>query len=136
MLSRLARLESPLLNDIALLILRLALGGSMLMAHGLGKFQNFAEHSAQFPDPFGMGSSLSMGLAVFAEMFCSILIILGALTRVAAIPLIVTMAVAFFIIHGADAWNVKELSFIYLAGFIALFCLGSGRISVDGVLLK
>ena len=136
MLSRLARLESPLLNDIALLILRLALGGSMLMAHGLGKFQSFAEQSAQFPDPFGMGSSLSMGLAVFAEMFCAILIILGALTRVAAIPLIVTMAVAFFIIHGADAWNVKELAFVYLAGFTALFCLGAGRISVDGVLLK
>jgi putative oxidoreductase len=136
MLSRLARMESPLLNDIALLILRLALGGSMLLAHGLGKFQSFGENSAQFPDPFGLGSPVSMGLAVFAEMFCSILIILGALTRVAAIPLIVTMGVAFFMIHGADPWNMKELSFVYLAGFIALFCLGAGRISVDGVSLK
>jgi len=136
MLSRLARLESPLLKDLALLVLRMVFGGSMLMAHGLGKFQNFSEKAAMFPDPIGLGSSLSMGMAVFAEMFCSILIILGALTRVAAIPLMITMGVAFFMIHGADEWNIRELSFLYLGAFTAIFCLGAGRISVDGILLK
>lgn len=136
MLSRLARLESPILKDLALLVLRLALGGSMLMAHGLGKFQNFSEKAAMFPDPIGLGSSLSMGLAVFAEMFCSILIIIGALTRVAAIPLMIMMGVAFFVVHGADEWTIRELSFLYLAGFTAIFCLGAGRFSIDGVLLK
>ena len=136
MFSRIARFQSPFLNDIALLVLRLALGGSMLVAHGLVKFQNFGEQSTQFPDPFGFGGPLSMGLAVFAEMFCSILIILGALTRVAAIPLMITMGTAFLVIHTADAWNIKELAFVYLAGFFTLFCLGAGRFSVDGVLLK
>ena len=74
--------------------------GMMLLAHGWGKLTSFAERSSSFPDPLGVGSSLSMALATGAEAFCALAVILGFATRWAAVPLMVTMAVAALIIHG------------------------------------
>lgn len=121
-------------GDLGKLALRVALGGSMLFAHGIPKIQGWAEKSSVFPDPFGIGNAPSMALAISAEAFAASLLILGALTRLSLLPLIVTMAVAFFVIHGADPYSQKELSFIYLAGFTGLFFVGPGRISLDAVL--
>lgn len=136
MIGPLLRMNSPLLNDVALLGLRLVCGLTMLFAHGMVKLQGYSERAATFSDPLGLGSEVSLMLAVFAEVFCSILLVLGALTRLSVLPLIVTMAVAFFIHHGADPWRQRELSFLYLAAFSAIFLLGPGRFSVDGMLLK
>lgn len=136
MIGSLLRMNSPFFNDLALLGLRLVLGLTMIFAHGLGKLQNYSERAATWADPIGLGPELSLALAIFAEVGCSLLLVLGAVTRLAVIPLIVTMAVAFFIVHGGDEWKLRELSFIYLAGFSALFFLGAGRFSVDGLLLK
>ncbi len=124
------------MGDLGKLGLRLALGGTMLIAHGLPKIQVWAEKSPVFPDPFGLGSSTSMALAIAAETFAAGLVVIGALTRLSLIPLIITMAVAFFVIHAADPWQQKELAFVYLAGFSALFFIGAGRLSVDSLLLK
>ncbi len=123
-------------GDLGKLVLRLAFGGSMLFAHGIPKLQSWSEHSAAFPDPFGVGSQVSMGLAISAELFAAGLVMIGALTRLSLIPLMVTMAVAFFWAHGADPWKIKELAFLYMAAFGALFFVGPGRISVDAVLNK
>jgi len=136
MIGPLLRMNSPFLSDVALLGLRLALGLSILFGHGLVKLQNFSERGALFADPFGFGPQTSMGLAIFAEVFCSILLVLGAVTRLSVIPLIVTMATAFFFVHSADDWKTKELAFVYLLSFSAIFLLGPGRFSVDGLLLK
>lgn len=84
-----------------------------------------------FQDPFGVGGTISLGLAIFAEVFCAILVVLGLWTRLALIPLIATMAVAFFIIHSGDPFIKKELSLLYLIGFSALFAGGPGLYSVD-----
>ncbi len=119
-------------RDVGSLILRVGLGSAMMLNHGLGKLQSFSEKSGGFPDPLGVGSPMSMALAVFAEFFCSAAIIVGFATRLALTQLIATMAVAFFIIHGADPFSKKEMAFLYLVPFIALFLLGPGRISVDG----
>jgi putative oxidoreductase len=71
---------------------------------------------------------------VFAEFFCSILLILGLFTRLAAIPLVIGMAVAAFVVHGADPFAAKELSLLYLFIYVALIFTGPGRHSVDYVL--
>ena len=123
-------------TDCALLMLRLCLGLTMLFGHGLGKLTNFGEKSEKFLDLFGIGSKASLGLAVFAEVFCSGLLVFGLLTRFAALNLVVTMFVAFGIFHGwaLTGKNSGEMAFIYLAGYMVLLLAGPGRFSVDGAL--
>jgi putative oxidoreductase len=121
------------LRDFGLLALRLWLGLSMLILHGWGKFQGFAEASKSFPDPLGVGSPVSLALAVFAEVVCAALLALGLATRLALILLIITMGVAFFVVHGGALTGDRsgELAFIYLGGFVTLLLTGPGRFSVD-----
>ena len=90
--------------------------------------------SAAFPDPLGVGSTLSLGLIIFAEFFCSALIILGLFTRLATIPLMIGMIVAAFIIHGNDPFAVKELSLFYLSLYVGLIFTGAGKYSLDYLL--
>ncbi|WP_319591801.1 DoxX family protein [uncultured Draconibacterium sp.] len=121
--------------DLSLLLLRLATGGFML-THGIPKLQRLLAGEMQFGDPLGLGPEVSLVLAVFAEVVCSILIVLGLGTRLAVIPSIVTMAVAAFIAHGADPFGRKELALLYLVGYIVLLLSGSGKFSVDRLISR
>lgn len=117
--------------DVGLLLLRVVVG-SFMLTHGLGKLTMLMnDNPIQFADPFGFGATVSLALTVFAEVVCSFLIIIGLLTRLAVIPLAITMAVAFFYIHGADAFGDKELSGLYLTIYVLLGITGSGRYSFD-----
>jgi putative oxidoreductase len=116
--------------DLGLLLLRVAAGGAML-THGWPKLQKALAGSTQFADPIGVGPELTLYLAIFAEFVCSILVILGFATRVAVIPLIATMLVAFFLVHSADPFGVKESSFIFLSIFACIFLTGPGKYSLD-----
>lgn len=120
--------------DVALLVLRLWLGLSLLILHGSGKLTGFSQMSGNFPDPLGVGSTASLALAVFAEVLCAALLVIGLFTRAAAAILAITMATACFLVHkGAlSGPNSGELAFIYLAGFVAVLIAGAGRFSVDG----
>lgn len=126
----------PRSTDLGLLILRLWLGLSMAVLHGLVKAQNFDGILSQFKSMIGLGAKPELMLALFAELVCSVLLVLGLFTRVAAVFLIVTMAVAFFVAHGAVLTGAGsgELAFIYLAGFVTLFFTGAGKFSVDSKL--
>jgi putative oxidoreductase len=115
------------MQDLGLLILRLGAAGSMFFAHGLGKLLSYSENMHSFPDPLGLGSPVSLGLAVFAEAICSLLVILGVATRFACVPLLITMYVAGFAIHSSDPWAKKELAFLYSFVFLALMLTGPGR---------
>lgn len=107
--------------------------GLLLMNHGIQKWSNFQEMSLSFPDPLGVGGSMSLGLAIFAELICSMAFVIGVLYRLALIPMIFTMAVAFFVIHVNDAFVVKELAFVYLGVFVLMYVAGPGKFSVDYV---
>lgn len=105
--------------------------GTLLMIHGFGKLYNYQALASAFPDPIGMGSELSLILAISAEFFCSLAFIFGFLYRIVLIPMIFTMIVAVFIIHVADPFTVKELAFVYLVVFIMLYITGPGRYAAD-----
>jgi len=108
-----------------------------MLVHGIPKLQMLlGGESVQFPEVFGMGATLSLSLAVFAEVICSIFILFGLGTRLAAIPLIITMLLAIFHIHIAEPFAVKELAVLYLLIYSMLLLMGSGRYSLDAVLLK
>ena len=123
-------------GSLGLLLLRVSVGGMMLVCHGWGKLTGFAERSSSFPDPLGVGSPLSMALATGAEAFCALAVILGFATRWAAVPLMVTMAVAALIIHGDDPWAKKEFALLYFFPFATLLLTGAGRYSLDAFLRR
>ncbi len=119
------------LTDAGRLLLRLYFGGAMLMAHGWGKLTNFADKKDVFPDPLGVGSTVSLTLAVSAEVGAALLVVAGLLTRLATIPLMATMAVAFFLVHGGDPFRKRELALVYLVGYLVILLLGPGKFSLD-----
>jgi putative oxidoreductase len=122
--------------SFATLVLRLGLGIIMLVAHGNDKLQHFSKYSGLFADPFHLGSVTSLSLAIFAEFFCSCLIILGLFTRLACIPLIIDMSVALFYAHHGDVFGVGERAALFLTGYISLLFLGPGKVSMDGMVGK
>ena len=112
-----------------ILILRLFFG-VMFFIHGLGKMMNFSELSQTYPSVFGLGSYMTLMLAVFTEFCCSLFLIAGLLFRIMLLPMIVAMAVAFFDIH--DGFLPEgELSLIYLIVFCLLYFVGPGKFSID-----
>lgn len=126
----------PFSINLALLFLRLSVG-LLMLTHGLEKFANLiGDDPISFPDPIGFGVSVSLGLAVFAEMLCSIFLIFGFATRLSAIPLLITMLVAAFIIHAEDPFSKMELPLLYASVYIVLVFTGAGSISVDRFIYK
>lgn len=94
---------------------------------------NFSVLSDNYPSVFGLGSYTTLMLSIFTEFCCSLFLLTGLITRIVLIPMIISMAVAFFDIHDA-LLPEGELSLIYLLVFIILFVTGPGRYSVDYIL--
>ncbi len=134
MLSRIWSVK-PFSLDIGLLLVRLTLSGLMI-PHGYNKLLNFTAEANTFPDPMGVGHPLSLGLAIFAELFCSILLACGLFTRFALIPLIATMGIAVFIILADDPFGDKEHALLFLIPYVGLFLTGPGTWSLDQFLKK
>lgn len=123
------------MNDLGLLLLRIFAGGFMAFGHGYGKFVKFfSGEEIKFLDFLGIGMKASFFLAMSAEFFLAIFVILGLFTRTVTIPLIITMAVAAFIAHGDDPFQKKEMALLYLTVFGTLFFTGGGKYSVSAFL--
>ena len=117
--------------NAAIFLIRIAISGMMLV-HGIPKMiQLFSGSAIQFPSVFGMSPEVSLGLAVFAEVVCSVLVLAGLGTRLAVVPLAITMMVAAFSIHAADPFVKKEMALHYLLAYVVLFFTGSGKYSLD-----
>lgn len=117
--------------NIATLLLRLGFGLLMLINHGYSKLANFPELTQKFGDPYGFGKATSLTLVVFAEFFCAAFIILGLFTRLATIPLIITMGTVVFVVNKMDFGSSAELPLLFLTGYLAILFLGPGKISLD-----
>ncbi|MBI5905162.1 MAG: DoxX family protein [Deltaproteobacteria bacterium] len=134
--------------SVGLLILRLGIGG-YLVTHGWGKVQMLlAGAGGQFGDPIGLGPTASLVLVATAEFLCALLIIVGLGTRFAAVPVVISMSVAAFVVHARDPWTMetaarafmagtsktwfaKEPALLYLVPFLALVFTGGGMFSLD-----
>jgi putative oxidoreductase len=121
--------------NAAMLLLRVGLG-VMMIPNGYNKLVNFAKYKPDFINFLGMGNTTSLALVVFAELFCAGLLILGLFTRLATIPLIITMLVAAIKAHHADFFGEGQHAALFALGFLVIFILGPGRISVDGAIGK
>ena len=125
----------PLHTDTGILLLRLILGG-IFTWHGVNAIAHYNEYLAMSKSTIGLGAKLEFDLVVFSYLVCGILIVLGFLTRLSVIPIFIAMSVAFFIAHKNDAFLMKQLPFVYWLLCIAVFIMGSGRYSVDHLLIK
>lgn len=121
--------------DIGLLIFRIGIS-ALILTHGVPKLiRFFGDEPISFRDPLGFGEVTTFTLAVFAEFVCAVLIIIGFGTRLAAIPLILSMAVVALIVHMPDGFGSQELPLLYFFGFLLLFFTGAGKYSLDHYLL-
>lgn len=117
------------LKDLSLLLLRLTFGGLMIINHGWGKMIKLMNGEG-FKNII-ISPKISLALAVFAEVVCAGLIAIGLFTRLATIPLMITMFVAAFIVHWNDGLGRMEHALLFLIPYLVLFFLGPGRYSVD-----
>lgn len=124
------------LNSIGLFILRIGTSGLMISLHGWPKLKDFSEIKTDFPELIGLSSETGLILAVFAEIFCSILLSLGILTRIVAIPLLITMFVAAFIFNAEQVFIVKEKGVLFMMVFLFFIIVGAGKFSVDHYFIK
>ncbi len=86
---------------------------------------------SDFGDPIGVGPTVSLILCLIGEVLAPILLIVGYKTKLAAIPAVITMAVAAFIVHASDNLGTKEHALLFLIAFLVLFFTGAGKYSID-----
>lgn len=124
--------------NLGLLWLRVLMGLGISLFHGYGKvfggrMEQFTEGVAKMgfpmPDAFAWTGALS-------EFLGGILIALGLGTRIAAFFVFSTMAVAAFIRHASDPFDVKELALLYGTIAMAIVLIGPGRFSLDHLICK
>ncbi|MFC5626427.1 DoxX family protein [Algoriphagus winogradskyi] len=126
-------MKKTVLEDIGLLALRLGAGG-MIITHGYPKLLRlFGDDPIKFMDFLGLGPVVSLSLAVFAELLCGILVIIGFKIRLATIPLMITMLIAVFVAHASDPFGRKELPLLYFIVFFCILIFGAGKFSIDGM---
>ncbi len=122
--------------NFIILAMRLSVGLCMV-SHGYGKcIKLFGDEPIEFADPIGLGQTASLALTVFAEFLCSILLIIGLTTRLAAIPLFITMLVIIFVVHLDDGFKKMELPILYSVSYFSLILTGGGKFSVDALISK
>jgi putative oxidoreductase len=126
--------------DLALLVLRVWVGASLFLRHGLERLFGSADAISQFPDPLHLGSYVSFIVATCSDGFFSILVVAGLGTRWAALLIFCNIFVAWalvvhfqFFAHGVSA---GEAMVLYLGGLVTIAVAGPGRFSADSFLAK
>lgn len=122
--------DKPAFTDWSHTLLRIFFGLS-LVNHGQDKLFNFSSYISDFPDPLGVGITLSLALVTFSEFFCGLLILFGLFTRVAAVFVVITFIVAVFIYQGAEPYQIKEIGVFYMVLGGYFLVSGAGKIAMD-----
>ena len=124
-------------EDFGKFLLRLAVGGLMLF-HGLHKLFAGIDGISGMLIAKGLPGFIAYGVLV-GEVIAPCLIILGILTRPAALVLAFTMIVAWLMVGMGETWSLDKTgawaieSLVYfLLGALAVAFLGAGRFSVAG----
>ena len=137
-LTLLAKLQSPFL-----LIIRLYWGWQFLLT-GKGKLMNLDRTAEFFAGLHIPLPKLNAVLAGSTECFGGLLLLLGLFSRVATIPLIFTMCIAYLT---ADAEKVKNIfndpdafvtaaPFLFLYATVIVWIFGPGVFSLDALVAK
>ncbi len=115
-------------NGVFLLRISVSL---LMLSHGVPKALEYETLVQSFPDPLNVGTEISAMLIVFAEVGCSVLLLLGLFGRFASATLFIAMMVATFVHHYADPLSSRELPLLYAAVYACLTFTGPGSTSID-----
>jgi putative oxidoreductase len=118
-------------QDLGLLFLRVSSSLFLLWVHGLPKLLNYSAQLQVIEDPFHLGANLTLMLAIFAEVLCPLLIIVGLLVRMACLPILSVLLVAMVVVH--PQWSIEEGQFgwLLLILFTSIFIAGPGRLALN-----
>lgn len=119
--------------NLSMLLLRVG-AGALVLPHGFQKLVNFATLKTKFISFLGLGSTFSLSLAIFAEFFCAIFLIIGLFTRFMVIPLIIVMLTVVFHVSGGDMFGKGEKGALFLIAFMVILLCGPGKASVDAMI--
>jgi putative oxidoreductase len=141
----------------ATVLIRILVGG-VFLSEGIQKFI--------YPDALGTGRFVQIGIPAahvmapfvgVVEIVCGTLVVLGLLTRAAAVPLLINISVAIvstkvpiLLAHGFGGFALPKLErygflsmlheartdFSMWLGLVFLLFVGAGRISVDRLLAR
>ena len=115
--------------DWSILLLRVCIGMMMIFPHGWAKMINFSTMAKVFPSILG-SSMLTLIVAIFCEVVCQIMIILGIKVRWFSIPPMIMMAVAAVLVHAGDSWHTREKAILYAVCYAALAISKGGKLAV------
>lgn len=130
-------------DDAGKLILRLTVG-LLMLSHGLHKLINGIDGISALVATNGWPSALAYGVYI-GEIVAPALIILGVLTRPAALVIVFNMVVAVYLAHSHQIFQLTktggwfldggwflELQAFFLFGALVIALLGAGKFSLGG----
>ncbi|MBK4992480.1 DoxX family protein [Pseudomonas sp. S37] len=126
--------QSPTLTALGLLFMRITAAFLLLFIHGLPKLLDWSGELQRIEDPFGLGAPLTLGLAIFAEVLCPLLLLLGIAARLACLPVLAVLLVALVVVH--PDWTLEQGQFAWLlvALYGGLALTGPGAYSLSALI--
>ena len=118
---------------------RVTIGGLFLQT-GWGKVHNLPQITEYFRSLGIPAPEIQAPFASATELVCGALILLGLFTRLASVPLIVTMTVAIATAKKADVHAFDDLfgivEYLYIVVLVYLGIAGPGPLSLDNLLVR
>ena len=118
-------------EDWGLLFLRISSSLFLLWVHGLPKLLNYSAQLQVIEDPFHLGVSLTLMLAIFAEVLCPLLIVAGVFVRLACLPILCVLLIALLIVHPQWSLDEGQFGWLLMMLFTSLLIAGPGRLALN-----
>ncbi len=126
-------------QDIAFLLLRIGIGVIMI-AHGTMKLSDPSGTANQFAQLGIPAPGVAVVLAIGGEFFGGLGLLLGALTRIAALGPVCTMVVAIAAVHAGNGLFAQnggwEFPLLILLASLTFVFRGAGHYSLDAWLQR
>jgi putative oxidoreductase len=124
------------LDWLALLVARLTVG-VLFVSTGWGKVNNLAKVTAFFGELKIPAPAFNAVLASYTELICGALLTIGLASRLASLPLVVTMLVALTTAKKAEIHGLPdlfgEIEWTYLAILLVIAAVGPGGAALDAL---
>ncbi|MEX2574376.1 MAG: DoxX family protein [Balneolaceae bacterium] len=117
-------------SGVALLLLRIGVGTIFIIA-GWGKLTGIEGAQGLFGNIGIPAAGIMAWIVALIEFIGGFMVLLGAYIRVPAILLATIMVVAILTVKMQAGWGDMRIDFTLLLMNLALFIMGSGKLSVD-----
>lgn len=123
--------------SIGTLLIRLAVG-SIMIAHGIGKWFSVGPAAMSIPQFTGFLTSLGVPapsvvawIVALVELVGGLCLLVGFLTRFAAFAVAINMFAATLLVHFPEGFSDSELTIVLCLVSLALVSIGAGKLSID-----